>query len=226
MIDITKYVVINNCEMKNGYLVSKQNNQYSNKAKIKRLWKSSEEIFYSVGLWFGDKYVYGNSVGLTNRNKKCLEAFKTFLYRISKSKIKESKDEKGIYRISINSAILRRSLEGICKEINKHINTCDTLSAFLAGLIDADGTIMPYKARKKSGYIKITLGTDEEIKNIKKLLDKFSITYSISKYSGRNGYDLNLTLTACSIISPHLLKYIKSSHNKKKLKECLRLLER
>ncbi len=151
-------------KIENNALLLTTKNQYTSAKKIVRYLPVTSEILYNLGLWFGDKYIRGNSVGLTNTEIVLLESFKKFLKKVGveDTDIKLFPQEKP-YRIYTNSGLLKRILLALEERIHCVISDFESLCHYLSGKIDADGTIMPYNLRWKTGFIKITYNSSEKI---------------------------------------------------------------
>jgi hypothetical protein len=173
---------------------------------------------YALGLWEGDKYVYGGSVGLTNTSKELIEEFIRFLENFleNKQKIREVSINNGTAkRVYVNSWLLRRIIEKLSENKEKFINSKEDMLAYLSGKIDADGTIMIRNAYHKSGLIKITYGNKLEAERDKTLLQKFGLNGNLISYKSRNAYDLKLTYSS-SLEILNLL-FLKHPEKQKKL---------
>lgn len=199
-------------------LVSKARNRFQKPVEIKRYVKINKEFLYALGLWEGDKYVYGGSVGLTNTSKELIEEFIRFLENFleNKQKIREVSINNGIAkRVYVNSWLLRRIIEKLSENKEKFINSKEDLLAYLSGKIDADGTIMIRNAYYKSGLIKITYGNKFEAERDKTLLQKFGLNGNLISYKSRNAYDLKLTYrSSLEILN---LLFLKHPEKQKKL---------
>jgi hypothetical protein len=190
-------------------------NQFRKSVNVKRFFLITKEALYNLGLWSGDKYVYGGTVGLTNTEKELINEFKVFLKNIilekSKIVIKPINDGKAL-KVQINSWLLLRILRALDKNRDKIISTIEELCSYLSGKIDADGTIMPKNLNYKTGLIKITYESEEEAKKDSELLNKFNLNASIIPYKDRNAFDLKLTFKS----SIFLLNKLQLKHPKKK----------
>lgn len=193
-------------------------NQYEQKVAIKRKLFLNSQFFYNLGLWIGDKYIYGNSVGITNISLELINEFHEFV----KSLIKDSAQAKiksinnnTAKRVVVNSAILRRTFQELEKITQKLIKSEDELIAYLSGKIDADGTIMPYNLKWKTGFIKITYGNESEIIGDLSLLRKFGLNGYNIKYKDRNAFDLKMDFNSSLKIFNKLV--LKHSQKKEKL---------
>jgi len=184
------------------------------------------KLFYMLGLWMGDKYIWENSVGLTNTQKNLVNIFKTIVLSVFPDltpKIKKINNGKA-YRVYFNSSHLLSYLQALAKKIVKIIDTEEKFINYISGKIDADGTIMPYNLKWKTGLIKITYGNPKELLADYKLCKKFGYTACILPYKTRNAWDLKFTFRS----SLQLLKKLKLHHptKKRKTKFLIRLVER
>ena len=199
-------------------LVPKARNQFQKPVEIKRYVKINKGFLYALGLWEGDKYVYGGSVGLTNTSKELIEEFIRFLENFieNKQKIREVSINNGAAkRVYVNSWLLRRIIEKLSENKEKFITSKEDLLAYLSGKIDADGTIMIRNAYYKSGLIKITYGNKFEAERDKTLLQKFGLNGNLISYKSRNAYDLKLTYrSSLEILN---LLFLKHPEKQKKL---------
>jgi len=176
----------------------------------------STEDFYNIGLWIGDKYVWGNSVGLTNTTKELIEEFKKFLSRNNPGKrIKEISIDGKAKRVYVNSSKFLRFLQKVQENIINLIETEEQFVSYISGKIDADGTIMPYNVKFRTGFIKITYRKRSEAEKDLFLLRKFGLDGCILPYKKRNAVDLKFTFNSCL----KLLEKLKLKHPKKKKKD-------
>ena len=204
---LEKNFVEKNIKINSETIESKTKNQFTKPIKIKRKIKIDEQVLYALGLWEGDKYIYGGSVGLTNTSSELLQEFKEFIKKIIKNQksIKEISINSGTAkRIYLNSWLLKRILEKLTEKIERYIKSKEDLLTYLSGKIDADGTIMVQNFYSKSGLIKITYGSKKEAEKDKKLLEKFKLKASIIPYKDRNAYDLKITYLSSFEILNHL----------------------
>ncbi|MEM2272429.1 MAG: hypothetical protein QXP56_07175 [Archaeoglobaceae archaeon] len=199
------------------WIKSNIKNQFQNPLKVSSSITLDLQTFYNIGLWMGDKYVYGGSVGLTNTSEELVSEFKNFLKslvnekrRIIEKRINEGKAK----RVYVNSWILRRVLENFGKNINQLVRTEAELFAYLSGKIDADGTIMSQNIFNKSGLIKITYGNIKEAISDRKLFKKFGLRCVILPYKNRNAWDLKFSYLS----SLKILKVLSLRHPEKKIK--------
>lgn len=204
-----------------NYISTKICNQYQKSVLIRRSWDMSQEFAYILGLWCGDKYVYGNRIGLSNKNTLLLGVFENFLKKITNSKEACYVFERGEKtKVYINSALLRRILEALENDIKKFISN-NFLAPYIAGRIDSDGCILLSNIKHKSGLAKITYGSFDEAKTDKEILNSFGYNCSINNYKDRNGFDLKLSVLSCLKIFPQILEYIKHEEKKQKILFCL-----
>ena len=199
-----------NVKVNSETIRSKTKNQFAKPIEIKRKINLDKQALYALGLWEGDKYVYGGSVGLTNTSSELLQEFKKFIKNIvrNQKRIKKIPINNGsAERVYVNSWLLRRILEKLSENVNKFIKSKEDLLAYLSGKIDADGTIMPQNFYSRSGLIKITYGNKKEAEKDKLLLEKFKLNASIIPYKDRNAYDLKITyLSSLKILNALSLK--------------------
>ena len=191
---IRKYISVNQDSLK-----SNVKNQFQNSVTVSRYLQLDKRFFYNLGLWCGDKYRFGNSVGLTNITENLLNEFKKFLESIVKEKsmVKEILINNGnASRIKINSGLIRRILENLEQQRENLINEENDLVAYLSGRIDADGTIMLYAIKYKTSPIKITYENISEAEKDFELLKRFNLKSWISKYKDRNAFDLKIALSS------------------------------
>ncbi|MBI2084523.1 MAG: hypothetical protein HYT70_02835 [Candidatus Aenigmarchaeota archaeon] len=202
---INKYVSVEKNSLK-----SNVRNQFENSVNVTRFLQIDEKFFYNLGLWCGDKYWFGNSVGITNTNEKLLDEFMKFLERIVKERKmlkKVSINNGDASRVKINSGLIRRILENLEQDRETLIQRENELLAYLSGRIDADGTLMLYAVKYRTSPIKITYGSLEEARKDFSLLKKFNISGWISTYKNRNAYDLKISFnSAVKILSKLFLK--------------------
>jgi len=171
--------------------------------------------YYILGLWIGDRYMRGGSVGLTNTEKTLIKVFKNFLKKITKAEIKERLINNGrAKQVYVNSTKLLKFLTQEAKNIENIIKTEDQFIDYISGKIDADGTIMIYNLKWRTGLIKITYGDKEEMERDLKLCEKFGFKCCILKYKNRNAWDLKFTF----ISSLQLVKKLRLLHPEKRKK--------
>lgn len=178
-------------------------NQFHKPVKVKRFLVLDKNLLYNLGLWSGDKYVYGGSVGLTNIKKELINEFEFFLKKIinESTAIRKIKINNGTaLRVFVNSWLVLRTLNSLTKELKKLIKTKQELFCYLSGLIDADGTIMPNNKKYNTGLIKITYGDERQIQTDLFMCKKFGLNCFITKYKNRNAFDLKFTQSACFLM--------------------------
>ena len=175
-----------------------------------------QDKFYNFGLWIGDKYVWGGSVGITNTSNTLIQEFKKFLATNNPRKeIKEITINKGnAKRVYINSWKFLKFLQKIQENIVELIKTKDQFISYISGKIDADGTIMPYNVKFRTGFIKITYNKQDDAEKDLALLRKFGLNGCILPYKKRNAFDLKFTFNSCL----NLLEKLKLKHPEKKKK--------
>ena len=196
-------------------------NQYSKSVLIRRYWDVNQELAYILGLWAGDKYVYGNRIGLCNIEHELLGAFAGFLRKVAKpAKVRYVMENSVKTKVYINSAVLRRTMEALEREIPNLINA-NLLSAYFAGRIDADGCIMPSNLRHNSGLAKITYGSLLEAEKDAAILRTLGYHCCITRYKGRNAFDLKMSVLSCIRIFPKLLDYSRHQEKRGKIKDCI-----
>lgn len=130
------------------------------------------------------------------KNSVLIRVFQDFLASLvcDSNRIKVKSINKGeALRVYVNSTLLRRILEALCQNPCKLVEGEEELYAYLSGKIDADGTIMPYNQKYKTGLIKITAASLEEARADLALLNKFGLRGCILAYKGRNAFDLKIT---------------------------------
>jgi len=176
--------------------------------------REEEDKLYNIGLWMGDKYVWGGSVGLTNTSSELIREFRTFLSKNNPGKkIREVSINKGkAKRVYINSWKFLKFLMTAEKNITKIIKSKEQFISYISGKIDADGTIMPYNVKYRTGFIKITYGRREDAEKDLILLKKFGLNGCIVGYKERNAFDLKFTFKSCL----DLLEKLKLKHPEKK----------
>ena len=222
-VDITEFL---DKKYKEKYVIISKNkvtvnacNQYRSPVLIRRYWNLGNNLAYILGLWFGDKYVYGNRVGLSNKNPILLKEFERFLVNISSSNV-HFVVENGIKtKVYINSSLLRRVLEGMQQNTNKILR--GFIIPYLAGRIDSDGCILTSNLKHNSGLAKITYDKLKEAEADKKLLSRLKCKSCILKYEGRNAFDLKISVSSCTKLFPFLLKYVKSIKKRNNISFCL-----
>ncbi len=191
---VQKYISTNG-----NLLKSNVKNQFENSITVKRFLRLNEEFFYNLGLWCGDKYWFGNSVGLTNISKSLLSEFKKFLRSITneKSMIREVSINDGeASRVKVNSGLIKRIFEQLEQQREDLIKEEDELLAYLSGRVDADGTIMPYAIKYKTSLIKITYENLKEAEKDLELSKRFGVKCWISNYKDRNAFDLKVAFNS------------------------------
>ncbi len=222
-IDITEFL---DKKYKEKYVLVSKNkvtvnacNQYRKPVLIRRYWNLGNNFAYTLGLWFGDRYVYGNRVGLSNKNPILLRDFERFLTNVSSSNA-HFVVENGIKtKVYINSSLLRRVLEGMEQNMNKTIK--GFIIPYLAGRIDSDGCILTSNLKHNSGLAKITYDKLKEAETDKKLLSQLKCKSCILKYKSRNAFDLKISVSSCTRLFPFLLKYVKSVEKRNDISFCL-----
>jgi len=222
-IDVTEFL---DKKYKEKYVIISKNkitvnacNQYRKPVLIRRYWNFGNNLAYILGLWLGDKYIYGNRVGLSNKNPILLREFEKFLKHVSNSKVSFVVENKIKTKVYINSSILRRILEGMQQNINKM--TKSFIIPYLAGRIDSDGCILASNLKHISGLTKITYDKIKEAETDKKLLNYFKFKSCILKYKNRNAFDLKISVLSCMKLFPILLKYVKNTKKRKDILFCL-----
>lgn len=194
-------------------------NQYKKPVLIRRYWNLDNNLAYILGLWLGDKHIYGNRVGLSNKNPVLLKEFEKFLTKISDSKIYFVVENNIKTKVYINSSLLRRVLEGMQQNIEELVK--DFVISYLAGRIDSDGCILTSNLKYNSGLAKITYNKLKEAKTDRKLLSHLKCKSCILKYKNRNAFDLKISILSCIELFPFLLEYVKSVEKRSNISFCL-----
>ncbi len=210
-VGIVKFLNPKTLQVVDGWVITKVKNQFK-PLSIRKEVKLDNGTFYNLGLWSGDKYVFGGSVGLTNTSEELIDSFHTFL----KSLIKESNRIRKILinngeakRTYANSWLLLNLFNKLDGSIENFIGRENQMLAYFSGKIDADGTIMPQNFYYKTGLVKITYNKKTEALRDQKLFQKFGYNSSIIPYKGRNAFDLKLTfLSSLKLIPKIKLKHI------------------
>ena len=213
-------------EYKEKYIVTSKNkitvnacNQYRKPVLIRRYWNLDNNLAYILGLWLGDKYIYGNRIGLSNKNPLLLKEFEKFLTNISNSKIYFVAENGIKTKVYINSSLLRRVLERMKQNIDKLVKRF--VIPYLAGRIDSDGCIMTSNLKHNSGLAKITYSKLREVKADRKILSYLNCKSCILKYKNRNAFDLKISILSCIKLFPFLLEYVKSVEKRDNILFCL-----
>lgn len=194
-------------------------NQHKKSVLIRRYWNLDNNLAYILGLWLGDKYIYGNRVGLSNKNPILLNEFEKFLTNISDSKVCFVAENDIKTKVYINSSLLRRVLERMQQNINGLVK--NFIISYLAGRIDSDGCILTSNLRHNSGLAKITYSKLKEAKNDKKLLSCLNCKSCVLKYNSRNAFDLKISTLSCMKLFPFLLEHVKSIEKRDNILFCL-----
>lgn len=127
-----------------------------------KVWLSSAEDFYILGLWLADGYWWSSSFGLSSSDSRLIKRFSKFLKRIApdsflKRRVYKAdgsqKRKKKAEHIYINNREITRQFLSYKKRKKLFIPKI-YLPAYLAGRIDGDGSI----DRKHRSGIRIVYG--------------------------------------------------------------------
>ncbi len=189
-------------------------NQYSRSIKVRRYWNVDSQLAYVLGIWMGDKYTYGNRIGLSNKNENLRLKFEQFIKTIllSPFEFHHVVENREITKTYVNSALLLRIFRALEYNIEQIVKGRFVIP-YISGKIDADGTILTSNLKHNSGLAKITYNHLAEAETDKNILTSMGYRCCITKYKNRNAFDLKLSILTCLKTFPLFLDFL--MHEKK-----------